>query len=161
MRSCLSNSACSSCEETFTEFSSPIWLNSNASFTLLSDIFFISFLSLSLNLTLEWSFSFCSFIFSCTNVCSTAFISFSTIRFGRSNLYCLSSWSKIFFLINWVVTLSYSLDICFSIIDFKSAKSFAPIFFAKLSSIFCAIGFCIFTILHLNKASLPASSFFG
>ena len=45
--------------------------------------------------------------------------------------------------------------------DLKSLISFAPIIFAKSSSILLALGFFTFKILHSNLVFLLASSFFG
>jgi hypothetical protein len=53
------------------------------------------------------------------------------------------------------------LEICFSIKDFKSFISFAPINLAKSSSILLALGFFTFKILHSNFVFLLARSFFG
>jgi len=51
--------------------------------------------------------------------------------------------------------------ICLDINSFKLFKSFAPKFFAKLSSIFVSSGFFTAVILHSKTADLLATSFSG
>ena len=93
----------------------------------------------------------------CESILTSSLIKFS----GISSTLIFSISFNIWFLDSWSNEFLYSSFICFEINIFRSFKSFAPKFFAKLSSIFTSSGFFTFKILHLNLASLLTNSFSG